>query len=275
MHKRLPLLLAMLAFHLCLLSAQDSIPKSTLTLRLGPSHLTRQDLVFSPFIHRELSLLNVGIDYTRQGRMYHRLRLGFTQHSPMLVDPYTYSQHGEPGTAGPHVLNFIQLDYRLGARIHTGRGASWALGGVLTNHIQPMDYVYGRVSNFGYVASLGIGIFGEYDRQIGARGTLSASVQVPAVAWLARSPYLVNDDEYIENQSSHSDLRTLFELIGDGDVATWDKLQQADAEIAFQYGLGRSWAVGAGYGLSFLRAVEPRLLVSWRQSFQFYLIKNL
>ena len=67
--KRIFLIYILLFF--CLqadLLAQKKI-ENQLSLALGMSHLKRQDLIFSPFPHQDLSFMQIGINYQRNSRL--------------------------------------------------------------------------------------------------------------------------------------------------------------------------------------------------------------
>jgi hypothetical protein len=250
------------------LTAQDTQNRNSLTLGAGAGYLQRQDLVFSPMIHRDATVLNASLSYMRETRTIHFLTVGFASYDPMVSDPYTFYLHGEERIAAPHLFTFVELDYMLGKRIRGNGPASWVTGGSFTTDVQALNYVYGRIGHFGYYATLGIGIFTGFERPLGQAGRLASSIRIPLVSLLARSPYLVNDDEFIENQSSHSGVKTFFAFLGDGDIATWNTLQYFDFDLAYIYPAGSRWNLGIKYGFGMIHASRPRNLLSFQHSLQ-------
>jgi hypothetical protein len=124
--------------------------------------------------------------------------------------------------------------------------------------VQAANFVYGRISSFGYYSAFGLGVFGRKEVSLSEKGKLSATLQFPIVTWLARSPYLVNDDEFIENISSHSGLKSFMAFIGDGGLVTWNKLQTFDLEVGYKYRLNEKFELGIAYLLEFSHANDPR-----------------
>lgn len=140
------------------------------------------------------------------------------------------------------------------------------VGGLFAADIQAMNYAYGRTSSLGYYASFGLGAFGKYAYTINEKNNLSASLQIPLFYLMARSPYLVNDDEFIENTYSHSGFKTFMAFIGDGNFVTWNRLQTFDLDLKYTHSLNRRWNLGAAYLFEFVHAVQPQNLLSYRQS---------
>lgn len=247
-------------------SFASDIPKNTLTLQAGMSHIARQDLIFSPFIHRDISWMNVGFSYERNTKLFHRLAIRYGGFNPTLSSTYEFSKNGEKETAYPHSFTMIDIDYIVGKSIKNNSKASTIIGGAFSTDIQALNYVYGRISSFGYYSALGIGFFVRQNFDISPKHRLSAGIQIPLVAWYARSPYLVNDDEFIENISSHSGLKSFLSFIGDGKVVTLNRLQSVDFQLGYKYYFNEKWHLGAEYMMEFIHASQPRNLLSYRQS---------
>ena len=75
------------------------------------------------------------------------------------------------------------------------------------------------------------------------------------------------DDEFIENIYSHNGFTTFFAYLGDGELATWDKLQTVNAGIDYQYALSEKWSIGFQYKFAFIHATDPLPLTSVQQNF--------
>lgn len=245
------------------LKAQN--PPNQLALSYGLEYLTRQDLVFSPMVHEAVSGVNLGLSYTRKKKLYQDLELSFSRFTPHLSEAYKFSVHGEAKTAEAHQFNFIDLDYQIG-KSWGDENLQFSTGGALLADVQSLNYVYGRIGNFGYYSSIGLGVFGELNYSWNPLNHLGLKLQLPLVSWLARSPYAVNDDEYIENQASHNDFKTFFALLEDGKLATWTKLQYLDLDLSYSHALNQRWSLGAVYAFEFLHSEEPRPLTSFENS---------
>jgi hypothetical protein len=184
----------------------------------------------------------------------------------MIAKPYEFKFHGESESAYPHTINFFDLNYQWGK---PGKHDKFVIGGYFFTDIQVMNYAYGRITNFGYFATLGIGLFGTYNVQISKHSKLIPTLRLPIFAWLARSPYLVNDDEFIDNISSHSGFKTFTAFLGDGQLTSWNNAQQLDFELNYSYSINNRWRVGAGYLFEFIHVSSSRNLLSFRNSLNF------
>jgi hypothetical protein len=245
---------------------QETTNKNSLSLNFGTTFLTRQDLIFSPFIHSDFSFLNVGIDYTRQGNLFQKASLRYGNFNPMVTKPYAFIVEGETKNAYPHSFNLIDLDYLFGKRIIESEKSFLTIGGLFSMDIQALNYVYGRIGNFGYYSGTSLGVFGRYQFMINDKSNLNTTLLLPLVAWLARSPYLVNDDEFIENTSSHSGYKTFRDFIEDGQVVTLNNWQSFDVDIKYLYALSEKWQLGTAYLFEFVHSNQPRNLLFYRHS---------
>lgn len=243
--------------------------KNTLSLNYGLGYLARQDLVFSPMIHKDFSFLNVGIEYTREAKFFQKVSLRYGIFNPGISTPYNFTNHGESRTAAPHSFNFIDIDYLIGKNVNESQKAKLTVGSLFVIDVQPMNYVYGRIGSFGYYSTIGLGLFGKYQYTFSKKSYLTTILQLPLVGGLARSPYLVNDDEFIENTYSHSGFETFMSFMGDGHLVTWNSLQTFDLDIRYTYALNQKWNLGAAYLFEFIHSNQPRNLLSYRQSILF------
>lgn len=260
------LVLSVITLIATLQQAKGQDLKNKLSLYLGPGHIARQDLVFSPFIHQDFTLLNLGLEYTRNADVYQNLRLGFASFNPMLTSPYDYTINGKTEVASEHYFTLIDLDYSLGKEISKTEKSSTKVGAIFAADVQVLNYAYGRIGSFGYYSSLGLGGFILKEYSLSEKSSISGRFALPLFNWLSRSPYLVNDDEFIENISSHSTLKSFFAFIGDGEFATLNKLQTFNLEAKYTYQLNRRWDIGLGYFFEFIHVKNPRTLLSYRNS---------
>ena len=238
-----------------------------LQFSVGPSFLTRQDLVFSPFIHTDFSLFNGGLEYQCNKRGHQFFRMNYAGFETGLQTPYDYIFDDSIATAYPHDFTFAQIAYGHGFSIGKRDTLRPTAGFAVQMDIQAMTYQYGRFSFFGYYSTTALNVWYRHTFPIGNKSRIIGMVEAPLVSWLTRSPYLVNDDDFIENTYSHNGFETFFEYLADGHIATWDEVQRVDLGLQYQYDLSRTWAVGAAYKFSFIHASEPRDLYSIQNNF--------
>ncbi len=239
---------------------RDTLPQ--LTLSLGPAHLSRQDLIFSPFVHTDVAPFTVGLRYEKNKKVHQFVRLDYAGFSPGLETPYEYQFDGETETAYQHSFTFIGLDYGQGYWLGDTDKKQSLLGGSINMDIQAMNYNYGRFSFFGYYANIGLGVWYKHIFQLSDKHRLTAQIELPLFSWYARSPYLINDDDFIENIYSHNGFTTFFAYLGDGELVTWNKLQTVNANLEYQYALSDKWRIGASWQFAFIHASEPLALTS-------------
>jgi len=267
MHMKRFFLLVFLIMGLLLSSvAQENEKRNSFSLLWGPGTLARQDMIFSPFVHSAHSLFNAGLAYTRQAGMFQQIQIRYSGYAPMLTEPYEFLVYDEVKTAQPHLFTFIDLDYLLGKTVKSMDRSRVTVGGLLTSDIQALNYVYGRLGYFGYYAALGLGGFIQLDHRIGEKNRVGTSLQFPLISWSARSPYLVNDDEFIENIASHSGVKTFLSFLQDGKPETWDHLQYFDLRVYYRYLINQRWQLGVAYLLEFIHFSNPRNLISFKNT---------
>lgn len=239
-----------------------------LSLNLGLSNLARQDQLFSPFVHSGHSFTTLGLTWERTKHMTQFVELQVSSIATTHSGPYDYFWHPDPEqfSTVPHNFTFLELNYGLGKSWQQGN-ATWRAGGVWANNIQALSYNPGPFSSFGYFASFSVGPLVGLSLPVGGKGSLDFSAQAPLLAWVARSPYLVNDDEFIENTRVHNSFGTLANFIGDGSVQFPNKLQQLTFSVRYQYAVGKQWDIGFAYRLQFIRHTEPLTLLSYQHQF--------
>lgn len=236
-----------------------------LRLDYGYGYYARQDQVFSPFVHSDGSALNTKVSWQRSARLQQFTELEFGSYNPILVPSYTYDTDKQ---TYPHSFLLVNLTYGLGKDVGIGaRSSALTLGGFFESDVQASTYNYARNGSFGYFASFSLGGWASYSYRINDKHTVGARMLLPLVSLVARSPYLVNDDEFIINTYSHSGLKTFFAYVGDGSVQTLNKVQQAELSVNYQYELNDRWSLGTAYGFRFLHSAEPLSLVSYRNTF--------
>lgn len=249
--------------------AQEDKPNA-IQLRWGIARMGRQDLVFSPFRHTGFSPLNIGFSYLRSGKLYHGAHVDYTGISLAQHESFKYLDDGEEKTSAPHSATLINLNYELGAKLkHQGKRTCY-LGGATDFAIQSLNYQYGRIGSFGYYAAFSLHVWYRTSFLFGEKHRLSGQIAIPLMTWLARSPYLVNDDEFIENTESHKGFATFFALLGDGKMVTWNRLQTVKLFVDYDFLLSEKWSIGARYKFDFIHSSRPRNLLSYQNTFFVY-----
>lgn len=260
---------------LCCLSFSASLQAQTrsLSLRLGPGSYARQDQIFSPFVHQDWSLANLSFQYDWGKKNDQFGAFEFGSYNPILVPSYAYGDEGD--VTYPHNFTLVNLTYGFGKRLQIPKeNHKLTLGGFFETDVQAATYNYGWVGNFGYLAPFSIGAWGEYQYAIDSKNQLTGKLLLPVVSLVARSPYLVNDDPFIENTYSHNGFKTFFAYLEDGHVQTWNKIQQLEMQLGYQHMLSSSWSIGGVYAFRFQHVAQPLPFISYRNTFYLQISRN-
>lgn len=242
-----------------------SAQQNTLRLGVGFSRIDRQDQIFSPFVHSGGSVQHLDLHWQRNGRWVQYTDISYSGFSVSRFDAFDYTKKPEPETKTtlPHTFTLVELNYGLEKQWQTG-AFTFGLGGAIENTVQALNYQYGEASFFGYFAAFSLSPRLNISRTAGPKGLLQAGISAPVMSWTARSPYLVNDDEFIENASAHRGLAIFGNLIEDGQLQFPDRLQKVTADLSYTRLLGRNLTAGLRYRCRFIRHTDPLPLLSYR-----------
>lgn len=249
-----------------LFHAQGQDLKNNISFNTGVGYIMRQDLIFSPFIHKDFASINVGLRYERKSKYYQTADIRYSSFNPILKDSYEYRDNGKNNTTTPHHFTIIDIDYSFGKEIGKRDKSSTIVSGLFSMDIQSLNYSYGRSSSFGYHSVIGLGGMIRQEYNINDRSKITGQFALPLFNWFSRSPYLVNDDEFIENTFSHSGIKTFLAFLGDGQLVTLNKLQTFDLSLSYCFTLNKRWNVGTTYLFEFIHTNEPQTLISFKNS---------
>lgn len=248
----------------CLYAQEEKTNK--LTLSTGYGSLARQDIIHSPFVHSGSSMLNFGVAYHRNKNFIQFLEGNYNVFTAPLIEPYTIELKDHHMTTLPHIFLFMNLNYGFGKAVKKTEKQVTAIGGSVLVDLQSGFYNYGFERNLGYFYTNNLNIWLQKSYVLNDRNKLSGRVELPVLSWLARSPYLVNDDEFIENVSSHKRPIVVMEFIKDGKLATLNKYQRLNFLAEYHYEVSRSFNIGASYRFQFIHHNEPRTLLSYQNN---------
>ncbi|MBC8172851.1 MAG: hypothetical protein H7X71_03000 [Chitinophagales bacterium] len=231
--------------------AQDTSLHNYFSLQGGMNMLKRQDLIFSPFIHNDISFLNTEIRYGHERRLRQDIVISFSSFQSSITGAYDYYSDGDTLTQFPHAFNLIDINYSLSKKIMEKERLTLYAGGSFANNIDVMNYYYGFASYFGYFATFSLSGMAQVTYKINENSKIHAGVSVPLVSQVARSPYLINDDEFIQNNYSHNGVKTFFAYLADGNMETLNHFQKLTAEITYSTQLSERWEAGVQYSFDF------------------------
>jgi hypothetical protein len=238
---------------------------SSLTLNAGIGNLMRQDLSFSPLIHETWSPVNFALIYKKSKKMEQQLYIKFGSYKPIASEEFNYTSFftgDEQNVTFPHDFALIDLNYSLGKVVVTKDKWDLTVGGRSKNRLNPSAYNYGTAGLFGYYFSFGIDAWVKFEYNLQEKHHIESNLSFPLATFIARSPYMSQDDEHFENFASHKGLKTIASYIQDGAWHYWDKSQHMDLDVSYYYTLSDKWDIGGSYWLSMNFNQDPTKFAS-------------
>jgi hypothetical protein len=245
---------------------QLATAQNALELTYGLRHYQRQDLTFSPLIFKGIAPMNLGLAYQKSGeKSQTNVNLNLAGFASRSVAAFDYTKWNEPEPLTTLPSNFWLIDLgashlrKIGGKMER---TAWYAGLSLDAQLGALFYEFGEYGAFGYttVASLSPTVAGRWN--LGSKNSLQFSAKLPLLNWVARSPYAINDDDFIERQSSHRSLKTLLRLCSDGNLASLGQLQAGSFSTKFQRKINEKWAASLGYDFALLRSQDPHPLTA-------------
>lgn len=238
----------------------------SLTFATGYHLIARQDQVFSPMIHRGSAFPNVGLAYVHQSTdLRHAVRLGYDGYSAGFADTYPFIDlvSGKEETTSRSAFTIVDLSYELQWNVGDTGDTRILLGGGFFGQLGSLNHGYAFPS-FGYTIFFGIGPTARLEHALNERTRLHAGLSLPILSWVARSPYALNDDQFIEDQRSHKTMPTLGAFIAGGRWASFGSFRRALLSLGAEHRFASRWSVGGSYSLEYLDVSEPARLISFR-----------
>ncbi|MDP3473840.1 MAG: hypothetical protein Q8S14_18370 [Algoriphagus sp.] len=234
------------------------------TVSGGMSVLSRQDLVYSPFVHEDVSNHSYRLRYQQTGRYFQFAEVGFTYNASQLAEPTEMDMGDHAHMILPHEFLHVSLTYGIGKAIQPNtRYLAW-IGGALQVDMQAGYFSFALSNMFGYFINQSAQIWYRRAYTFKDKHQLSVQVALPILSWLARPPYLAEDDEFIENISSHDNAKIIMAFIGDGQLATWNRLQRLNLAAEYKYPISKHILIGTEYRFDFIHTNIPRTLLSYQ-----------
>lgn len=246
------IILLLVALSHCVLMAQQAVSKS-IQLNMGIGHLVRQDLSFSPMIHRKWSPVNLQFGYERKtDKMVQHIQAGFNMYKPSIGKPFEYYRDNPENvlTSYRHSFKQVELNYRFLFPAISGDKFNFSFGGRQRNRLVASDYMYAITSSFAYYFSFGLDASFQLNYRIDEKNRISANLNTSIFAFNTRSPYLGIDDQYLEDNYSHNGFKAFLNYIGNGQMQTWDKAQDMDLSVTYEKRISDRWSLIATYYLA-------------------------
>ncbi|QMU30817.1 hypothetical protein [Adhaeribacter radiodurans] len=255
----------------CQDKAPELTPKKVLGVSYGYWHQSRQDQLFSNRIYKGSAIPNLGVHYqVRKKKHKHQVEFGGQVYALSNNQPpysFTDGSDSQVYQTEPSTAFTVNLNYQYATRIVAFKKNQLWLGLSAENRINAAFMNYGLSTAFLYTTLSSLGPNIQVERLLSNKNLLNFQVQIPLVYWASRSPYALNDDEFIQNQQSHQTLATLVNLLGDGKVQTISAIQKVNFRANLQHQLTPKYAVTGAYQIELLRLDQPSSLRSVTNAF--------
>jgi hypothetical protein len=271
--KKIAMIIVALVICLSGLRAQDETsnsqekPTNSIGISWGFGNLKKQDLIFSPFVHQSWSPINVVVDYERSGKLEQRATVRFGNYTSQTGDLFSYIIDGETYPKYPHSFVRVDLNYSLGVILKENEQWKFILGGRFRNRFQISNYDYGPAASFAYHIPIGLDAWFNLRFDPGNKHRFEANLNLPLFSYVARSPYMGQDDQYLEEITVHGDLKVFFEHLKSGEVQSWGSSQIVDLDLRYHFALSDRWDLDAGYLFSMNLNSTPARLTSYEHLF--------
>lgn len=247
----------------CGLFAQESAVKS-LQFSWGLGKIHRQDLTFSPMTHKDVSRMNFSLSYQRSKKLEHIALIRFGAYNPQLRMPFSYNTtfNTHTRTSFPHLFSMIDLQYGIGKRVVDNNNLTASLGAKSKNRLWFSSYNYGESGTSGYYINFGLDLWMKFDYTFNEENRLQVNIGLPLLAYIYRSPYLGQDDNYFEDNLSHNGIKSFLNHLKRGSLQSWGSSQSLDIDMALYRTVSKKWDVGVSYLFSLNKNQSPTHLTS-------------
>ncbi|HEY0740309.1 MAG TPA: hypothetical protein VGD40_02570 [Chryseosolibacter sp.] len=231
-------------------------------LKLGAHSVSFQDMQLSPNIQKDFSIKTFAVNYKR--RKSHRVsevEFGSTWYSLNSDNSYTYVRDGISRETFISSSTLVNLRYSTAWNL---RKSAFHAGLMIDNQIRANEQAYGWTTAFNYFAAFSMGPVLYYTKAVSERCDLSLKSWIPVFAWVTRSPYALNDDDYMRNNMNHKGVETFANYVADGSLKILNRFQKFNAEARFDYSLSRRFDVLISYELEMLRYTPGRNFISYQ-----------
>ena len=238
--------------------SQDDLYNS-ISLNWGVGNIQRQDLSFSPMIHRDWSPVNFVLTFSRSKKFEQTASVKFGNYKPSVVPPYSYISpfSGNEYLTATHSFNVLDVNYAFGKKMIENDAWKISIGGRSRNRLNASNYNFGVFGSFGYYFAFGIDFWAKFEYKLSEKQRVISSIAIPIFSSVSRSPYMSQDDPYFMDNYTHKGFKAFTNYIKRGTLQSWGNSQSLDFNLMYTYSLSEKWDVGGSYWFSLNLNQQP------------------
>lgn len=243
---------------------------NSLGLQWGVGSIIKQDMIFTPMIHKQISPLKVRLDYTRSGKVEQNIEVLFSAYSTSLTDQFQYYWDDplELEESGKHSFTLLSINYKLGKKLLETEKFELSAGVRVRNRLNVATYTYGIdwLGHFGYYLAFGMDAYTDMNYTFSEKHAINMSVALPMFSMVSRSPYMSQNAEYFNDNFSHSSLDALFNFISRSTLQSWGSSQIADLKLGYSYTISEKLDLNLSYLFAMDINKAPKKLTQFENS---------
>ncbi|MBA2322008.1 MAG: hypothetical protein H0V89_12735 [Deltaproteobacteria bacterium] len=189
----------------------------------SPVARARQDMLMSSLVHRGVAATGGAAAWRWHGARS-ALFIG------LEVD--RVPARSGPPLAPPSSWVTTRIPIGWGVDLVDGDGVDVVVGGLLDNRIELLSWSYAVTWTTGYCGAFLLGPWVDARWRPHDRWTLEGGATAAAFGWVARSPYALNDDEYIRANQTHNPVGAFGAYFADGRVVSVADHQAVRTRVA-------------------------------------------
>jgi len=177
----------------------------------------RHDALMSPLVHGAFTPFGGVFAYRWRGPKAALLTgFEFDSVAARSGQRFEFPTDSGPATTYPSSWITVRIPVGWGVDVLPSDDLDLVVGGLFDARIEILSWSYGVTWTTGYSGAFTLGPWLDLRWDPHPRWTIEASLTAPLAGWVARSPYALNDDEYILANQSHNPLVAFGAYFADG-----------------------------------------------------------
>ena len=233
-------------------------PRHTLEIAWTTDYRARQDDLMSPLVHQGIAPFGGLFAYRSHGPR-NAVLAGLEVDSVPAKSGPTFEIATDDGPARTYPSSWVtaRIPVGWGRRVVRTDDVDLAIGGMFDTRIEVLSWSYAVTYTTGYSGTFTLGPWADGRWRPADRWTLEGSITLPLFGWLARSPYALNDDEYIRANQTHNALVAFGAYFANGGLTWVGDHQAVRTRAGAAFALAGRTSLVAAYRFEVLHFTEP------------------